>query len=190
MQARRQNHKPNLPAVILNRPKYPYNLAAAIRACSCFDVDTLIWTGSRFTFEDGERLPREERIKGYSAVDFFESEYPFDLFKDATPVCVELTPNAEPLTQFVHPEQAIYVFGPEDGHVTQAFRGLCHRFVYIPSRHCLNLASAVNVVLAHRMIQRQQNGLVPICDVGSMLNEERGVAEIGIGGWDGAHSVK
>lgn len=108
----RRQHNPKPPAVILNRTKYPHNLAAAIRACSCFGIDTLIWTGHRFEFEEGERLPREERMKGYSAVDFFESEKPFDLFPGATPVCIELTPNAECLTNFYHPENAVYVFGP------------------------------------------------------------------------------
>lgn len=182
----RKTRKPNPPAVILNRTKYPHNLAAAIRACSCFGLETLIWTGHRFEFEDGDRLPREERMKGYSAVDFFESEYPFDLFADATPVCIELTPNAEPLTTFVHPENAVYVFGPEDGNVSQAFRGLCHRFVYIPAYHCLNLSAALNVVLADRMMKQQLDGSRPIMDVGSMLHEHRGPMDIAdVVGWDG-----
>jgi hypothetical protein len=34
--------------LILVNPKYLDNLAAAIRAGSCFDVDRLLWTGSRF----------------------------------------------------------------------------------------------------------------------------------------------
>jgi hypothetical protein len=32
-----------------------------------------------------------------------------------TPVAVELRPDAESLVTFEHPEEALYVFGPEDG---------------------------------------------------------------------------
>ncbi len=45
-------------------PKYPHNLGAAIRACACFGVRSLVWTGERINLNIGERLPREERIKG------------------------------------------------------------------------------------------------------------------------------
>lgn len=125
-------------------------------------------------------------MKGYTAVDFFQAERPFELFESATPVCVELTPSAEVLTTFEHPENAVYVFGPEDGYVSQSFRGLCHRFLYIPSYHCLNLSAALNVILADRVMKRQLAGLEPIRSVGEMLNEARGPAEIeSVAGWDG-----
>src|SRR4051812_12999356 len=114
-------------AVILNRVKYPHNLAAAIRAAACFGVDRVYWTGDRFSFAAGERLPREERMKGYRSVEFLNTERPFDrLAKGVVPVCIELTPTAMPLTYLEHPTKAAYVFGPEDGHVCASFRGLCH----------------------------------------------------------------
>lgn len=174
-------------AVVLNRVKYPHNLAAAIRACACFGVERLYWTGGRFTFEPEARLPREERMKGYRSVEWRATERPFDaLPRGVTPVCVELTPSARPLTDFVHPAEAAYVFGPEDGGVCQSFRGLCHEFVFIPAYHCLNLAAAMNVVLAHRMMQRQQVGEEPTLSVGAMLRENRGPMEIAsVPGWDG-----
>jgi tRNA(Leu) C34 or U34 (ribose-2'-O)-methylase TrmL len=52
----------------------------------------------------------------------------------------------------VHPDQVVYVFGPEDGHVPKRFRASCHRFVSIPTANDgpLNLAAAVNVVLYDR----------------------------------------
>lgn len=168
--------------VILTRVKYPYNLAAAIRAAACFGGDAVLWTGGRFHFADGERLPREERMKGYRHVTVEETERPFDRLRGlVTPVCVEITPASMPLTEFVHPDRAAYVFGPEDGHVPQSFRGLCHSFVHIPAHHCLNLAAAINVVLFHRLMQRQQMGLEG--PVSPAVTEERGLIEVG--GWEG-----
>ena len=99
-----------------------------------------------------ERLPREERMRAYSHVDFQRDEY--DLFdrlpEGAVPVAVEVRPQAVDLPTFEHPEKAVYVFGPEDGSIPKGFLHVCHRFVVIPSLHCLNLAAAVNVILYDR----------------------------------------
>jgi tRNA(Leu) C34 or U34 (ribose-2'-O)-methylase TrmL len=178
------------PAVILIDPKYPHNVGATIRACSCFDIKSLIWTGERVNPAKYERLPREERMKGYRRVDFRNHQRPFELFsRDSVPVCVEVFESSEPLTTFDHPENAVYVFGPEDGRVPQVIRRLCHRFVHIPAHFCLNLSAAVNVVLAHRLMSRQLAGKQPILPLREMLHEVRG-AEIPAPnmdrvGWDG-----
>ena len=165
--------------LVLVRPKYPHNVAAAIRAASCFGIDTLLWTGHRFEFKDGERLPREERMKGYADVTFREDERPLETLP-GTPVCIELTPSARSLTDFQHPEDAIYVFGPEDGSVPWQYRRLCHHFVYIPSQHCLNLSAAINVVLYDRAAKRQVSGAALGYNIDS---EQRGWIEIP--GWEG-----
>jgi tRNA(Leu) C34 or U34 (ribose-2'-O)-methylase TrmL len=101
-------------------------------------------------------------------------------------VCIELLENSEALTTFVHPENAVYVFGPEDGGVPQVLRRFCHRFVNIQSAHCLNLSAAINVILHDRKAKRQLSGLEPILSSTEMLNEHRGPMEIeSIPGWDG-----
>jgi hypothetical protein len=53
-------------------------------------------------------------------------------------------------------------------------RRFCHRFLIIPSDHCLNLAAAVSCVLMHRRIQRQLLGLEPILPAYETMQEERG----------------
>jgi alanine-synthesizing transaminase len=147
-------------------PKYLHNIAAAIRAASCFDVTRLVWTGSRTDISPLERLPREERMKGYKDVVWTNDkrDKPLAFFRsDVTPVCVELLEHSEPLTTFEHPENAVYVFGPEDGGVPQVIRRLCHRFVHIQANHCLNLAAAVNVVLHDRKAKLQLKGSCRSC---------------------------
>ena len=178
-----------VPAVVIIDPKYPHNVAAAIRACACFEVKSLIWTGERVNPAKYSRLPREERMKGYKHVDFRNDERPFELLpKDCVPVCVEVFENSEPLTTFEHPENAVYVFGPEDGRVPQVIRRLCHRFLHIPAHFCLNLSAAINVVLAHRLMSRQLAGKVPILPLREMLVEVRGrvpTPNMDEVGWDG-----
>jgi tRNA(Leu) C34 or U34 (ribose-2'-O)-methylase TrmL len=176
------------PGLILVSPKYLHNIAAAIRAASCFDVTRLVWTGSRIDLSPLERLPREERMKGYKDVDWThdQKDKPFRFFlPDVAPVCVELLEKSEPLTTFEHPENAVYVFGPEDGAVPQVIRRFCHRFVHIQSNHCLNLAAAINVVLHDRKAKLQLSGRLPILPTGEMLKEHRGPMELSFPGWDG-----
>ncbi len=172
--------------LILINPKYVHNVAAAIRAASCFGIYQLVWTGDRVDLDGLERLPREERMKGYRDVKWHRSERPFDsVANDVVPVCVELLENSEPLTTFIHPDKAVYMFGPEDGGVPQVMRRLCHRFVHIQAAHCLNLSAAINVVLHDRKVKRQMAGVEPILPTGQMLSEHRGPMEIAVKGWDG-----
>ena len=144
------------PSVILHNPKYPHNVGAAVRACSNFGGKGVLFTGDRVSLEpdntNGYRLPREERMKDYQDILLLKDEYPFNRFyKEVIPVAVEKRENAEPLTYFQHPENAVYVFGPEDGSIPQVMLRHCQRFLVIVSKHCLNLGAAVNVVLADRI---------------------------------------
>jgi len=156
-------------AVLLINPKTPANVGGVLRACSVFGATSLRWTGDRVphthearrragcTLKKPARLPREERLRDYSHVDWTHT--PDDYIETfakkigAIPICVEVSEHAESLVDFEHPEHALYIFGPEDGHVPKGVRTLCHRFVRIPSmtRTPLNLAAAVNVVLYDRL---------------------------------------
>ncbi len=160
-------------AVVLINPKTPYNVGSVIRACSIFDVKTLRWTGSRISTAEGarmsgstftrkpHRLPREERLKDYIGVDWCEA--PDNILSSLytqgfTPIAVEVREQAESLDEFVHPERAVYVFGPEDGSVPKGVLTFCHRFIRIrtATRTPLNLAAAVNLVLHDRYVKEQR----------------------------------
>ncbi|MDO7644738.1 MAG: hypothetical protein MUQ62_08500, partial [Reinekea forsetii] len=67
-----------------------------------------------------------------------------------TRVCVDLIEGATALSDFVHPERALYIFGPEDGSLSQAVIDQADAVVYIPTIGCLNLAATVNIVLYDR----------------------------------------
>lgn len=144
------------PAVVLCDPRYPHNVGAAVRAASCYGLQQVWFTGERVALEiqAAKRVPREERMKGFKDVEMINYDRPLEQFpKGCTPVAVEVRPGAEFLPYFEHPENPVYVFGPEDGSIPQAVLAACHRFVIIPTRHCLNLAAAVYTVLYDRHVK-------------------------------------
>jgi hypothetical protein len=136
------------------------------------------WTGSRveedFVSDRGRyRIPREERLRDYAHVQVGPvSRYHWKVGAEGlTPVCVELTPGAQDLTWFEHPEHALYVFGPEDGGLSAGVKVQCHRFVQIPTLEdrtgrslCLNLAAAVNIVLYDRLAKMQTRERSPTAE--------------------------
>jgi tRNA(Leu) C34 or U34 (ribose-2'-O)-methylase TrmL len=151
------------PALALIDPKYPHNVGMVVRLASCYGFRQVWFTGDRVSLDPvgGGRLPREERMKGYRDVEVIHHEHPFDQFPPgAVPVAVEVRAGSEPLHAFDHPDDAVYVFGPEDGSIPKALLGHCHRFLVIPTRHCLNLATAAATVLWDREFKRWQAGKV------------------------------
>lgn len=162
----------NRTAIALVEPKFPHNVGAAIRAASCFGTPDVVYTGDRFGIDSLKRLPREERMKGYRDVSWSQVGQTRFLnnFPDMTPVAVELVPGAEPLHTFEHPDNAVYIFGPEDGSLPAGLRAACHRFVVIPSFHCTNLAAAIYIVLYDRAVKRWHSHGEPVPE----LDEDRG----------------
>jgi tRNA(Leu) C34 or U34 (ribose-2'-O)-methylase TrmL len=160
-------------AVLLVEPKYPRNLAGIVRTCASYGVPDLTYTGERMrrSISELDRLPREERMKGYSSVRWGHMDAPFTHYVGLgyVPVAVEVRENSEMLQNFVHPEDALYVFGPEDGGLGHVSLRHCHRFVAVPTLHCLNLGITVATVLYDRMAK-----LAPESYLDMSRTEERG----------------
>ena len=130
-------------------PKDVTNIGSVLRAIGCFQADGLFYTGTRYdtamryrtdTKQTADNVPLEN-------VDDLLAVVP----EGAALVCVELVVGATPLPEFEHPQNAFYVFGPEDGSVPQALVDAADSVVYVPTVGCLNLAASVNVVLYDRI---------------------------------------
>jgi tRNA(Leu) C34 or U34 (ribose-2'-O)-methylase TrmL len=145
------------PALLLVNPRFAHNVGMCVRLASCFGMQQVWYTGDRVRMEIERRgkLPREERMKGYKEVEIIQYDRPMDQFEGCTPVAVEVNPNSERLQDFVHPKNAVYVFGPEDGSIPSTIMRHCHRFVIIPTRnrYCMNLATATATILWDRAMK-------------------------------------
>lgn len=134
----------------LLRPKYVKNVGGALRAAFAFDVSYVAIQGDRTSPLSSEDTTKAWRhIPVVRAPDLL-SVIPYD----AVPVAVDLLEGATDLPSYVHPERALYIFGPEDGTLGASIVDRCRDRVAVPTRTCLNLAATVNIVLYDRMAKR------------------------------------
>jgi len=133
----------------LTNPKSPSNVGAVMRAAGCYQVDTIYYTGKRydravkFNTDTKDVAQTISLIKVETLLD--------DIPEKAQVVCVELVEGATPLPEYHHPDNAMYIFGPEDGTISQDVIDKADAVVYVPTIGCMNLAATVNVVLYDRL---------------------------------------
>lgn len=130
----------------LERPKRDCNVGGVLRAAHVFGASGVVVAGMRFRREPTDTTKAWRHIPVIETVGVLDA-IPYD----CQPIAVELVDDAKPIETFRHPERAFYIFGPEDGSVSKATLAKCVASVVIPSRYCLNLAAAVNVVLYDRV---------------------------------------
>lgn len=137
----------------LINPQSPANVGAVLRAAGCFRVTKVLYSGPRYAraarfHTDTQQARRQVDLTG---VDSLLEHVP----PGASIVCVDLVEGATPLPEFRHPEQAFYIFGPEDGTIDQETVNRADAVVYIPTVGSLNLAASVNVLLYDRLAKAE-----------------------------------
>lgn len=134
-------------AIGLFRPKDANNIGGVARAAFVYGAAMIAIQGDRSPFTS-----RQDTVCAYRHMPILRSDDLFDMVPaGAVPVAVDLVEGATPLPRFVHPHSAFYIFGPEDGTLGRAIIDRCKHKVMVPTRHCMNLAATVNVVLYDRM---------------------------------------
>ena len=142
----------------LINPKSPDNVGSVMRAAGNFRVDSVFYTGKRYprALMRNPDLPDMSR-KASQNVPLSEVASMIDKVPvDMDIVCVELAENAIPLPVYEHPQNAFYIFGPEDGTISQDIIDRADAVVYVPTIGCMNLAATVNVVLYDRLTKSSQ----------------------------------
>lgn len=130
-------------------PKSPSNVGAVMRAAGCYQVDAVLYTGARY--DRAARFHTDTKNASLNIPFKGVPDLLGDLPEGIKVVCVELVEGATALPLFVHPENALYVFGPEDGSLDQALVDRADAVVYVPTVGCMNLAATVNVLLYDRL---------------------------------------
>jgi tRNA(Leu) C34 or U34 (ribose-2'-O)-methylase TrmL len=133
-----------------------------MRAAGCYQADQIIYNGNRYakaaeyhkhtlqtdTFNMKDKIPLLQVESFISLKDSLES-----IPSSAKIICVDLVEGATPLPHFVHPDQAVYIFGPEDGSIDQTIIDKADDIIYVPTIGCMNLSASVIVLLYDRLIK-------------------------------------
>ncbi|WP_434663803.1 RNA methyltransferase [Aeromonas sp. NJAU223] len=136
-------------AIGLVNPKSPENVGAVMRAAGCYGAQEVYYTGSRFELArrfatDTKQMVEKIPLLGVdNLLEFVPA--------GCTPVLVDLIEGATSLPDYVHPERAFYIFGPEDGTLEPERFAAVKEVIYVPTHGCMNLAASVNVILYDRL---------------------------------------
>jgi len=137
----------------LINPKSPSNVGSVMRAAGCYQADAVFYTGQRYARAakfntDTKSINKKIPLNGIEDIIAAKST-------NMKIVCVDLVEGATPLPEYQHPEQALYILGPEDGSIEQSIIDQADDVVYVPTIGCMNLAATTNVLLYDRMAKLQ-----------------------------------
>lgn len=143
----------------LTNPKSTSNVGAVMRAAGCYDVNQVLYTGGRYDraaklTTDTKNVHMDIPLENVESLGHECLTQIFD--EDTKVVCVDLVKGATPLPAFVHPEKAIYIFGPEDSTISQEVIDKADYVVFVPTIGCMNLAASVNVLLYDRLAKSEK----------------------------------
>jgi len=151
----------------LINPKTPENVSSVMRAAGNFRVDSVFYTGERYPRavrlnpdipNMGRQVSHDIPLTGVSNI------LDNDVVGKLKIICVEFAENALPLPGYQHPGDAFYIFGPEDGSISQDVIDRADAVVYVPTNGCMNLAATVNVVLYDRLSKLSANSTSSLDD--------------------------
>ena len=136
--------------VALWHPKESKNVGGLWRSAHVFGAAFLATIGKRYHREPPDTSDAASHVPLLAFEDYpsFEKIMMFDV----PLVVVERTPSARHLSQFTHPESAVYLFGPESGSVPDEIQAKADYCITIPyGEWSLNLASAGSIIMYDRV---------------------------------------
>lgn len=145
----------------LINPKSPDNVGAILRAAANYDVNKVVYTGHRYprAIERSARsVDMSRKIGRNIPIEQTDSLIDSARAEGLVPICIEFAENAIALPEFNHPDNAFYIFGPEDGSIEQEIIDQADFVVFVPTIGSMNLSASVNVLLYDRLAKSARYG--------------------------------
>ncbi len=127
----------------------PMNFGNLSRTAYGFDASFVFTVSpSKYIGEPQSDTTRsQDHMPWYS----FDSVEEMRLPDDCRLVGVELVDEAIELPSFCHPTRAAYILGPEGGSLSPTMMERCEFIVKIPTRFCVNVATAGAIIMYDRV---------------------------------------
>ena len=138
----------------------PRNLGNLIRSAHAFGASFVFTVNADF---DRRAVRNSDTSATALHVPFYQydSLSSFSLPQGCALVGVELTDDAVELPSFRHPERAAYIMGPERGSLSPAMLARCDFVVKIPTKFCVNVATAGAILMYDRHMSSYQYAARP-----------------------------
>ena len=129
----------------------PMNVGSLLRTAHSFGASFFFTVG---TSVDVHGMRASDTSDAFGHIPFYDFEKPADLLlpRNTSLVAVELLPEAVDLPSFRHPQNAVYVLGPERGNVSDEMLARCTHVIKIPMKFCVNVGVAGAIVMYDRLI--------------------------------------
>mgnify|MGYP003145762366 CR=1 FL=1 len=141
----------------------PMNAGNLFRTAHAFGASFVFTIGADYSV----RRARSDTSVAPKNIPWYDHDTIDDMLlpKGCKIVGVELLDEATDLPSFFHPINAAYVLGRERGSLSPAMQEKCDYFIKIPTKFCLNVATAGAIVMYDRIVshgrfaRRPTNGL-------------------------------
>jgi tRNA G18 (ribose-2'-O)-methylase SpoU len=134
------------------RPLNEVNIGTLWRSAFVFGADFIFTIGKRYKHQSSDTVNAWRHVPfwNFLTIEDFKKAMP----KDSVLVCVEISPFARSLSEFTHPERAIYILGAEDSGIPQEIlsKNICVQ-IKTERDFCLNVAVAGTLIMYDRMIK-------------------------------------
>lgn len=124
------------------------NLGGLFRSAQAFGASFMYTIGTKYIHQSTDTCNATKNIPyfHYENLEDYRKHSP----KDCQLVVVELDPKAHCLNKFIHPQRASYLLGSESGNLPKELLEQ-NIVVQIPSKICLNVATAGSIVMYSRI---------------------------------------
>lgn len=128
--------------------KSPLNIGTLLRSANIYGAQFVFTVGKRYQLQSSDTLKTQRHIPlfHYETLAQLKSGIPFD----CPLIGIEQTDNSVDLSEFKHPERAMYLLGAEDHGLPKSVIEVCHKIVHIDTKTCLNVAVAGSIVMFDR----------------------------------------
>lgn len=129
----------------------PMNVGNLLRSAHSFGASFFFTVN---TSVDVRAMRESDTSGAFDHIPFYDFQKPADIIlpRNTQMVAVEFLEDSVELPSFRHPQQAVYVLGPEKNNVSPAMLERCDHVIRIPMKFCVNVGVAGAIVMYDRLI--------------------------------------
>ena len=136
------------------RPKTKVNVGTLWRTAFIMKASFI------FVIEERYKKQSSDVLKVWSKIPLFQYKT-FEHFYESMPyscklVGIEMDAKATKISEYEHPQRAIYLLGAEDEGMPKVIKNKCHDLIQLPGETSLNVAVAGSIVIYDRVTKMEK----------------------------------